>query len=148
MHGAGRYNTLVEQKNVAACILCGLGKYMDSTYLARLVESDCTYCPTGKYNDEPGLTGEATEISHRVSGCSLAHKCNLCEGSCSHDSECQTGLTCFHFGSTSISHVPGCSTTNLMLDRGYCHNASKATRWEIGGNVGERHRTYSTVFEF
>ena len=31
---AGRYNTEIEQKNVSACTKCGVGKYMNSSFLA------------------------------------------------------------------------------------------------------------------
>ena len=54
---AGRYNTEIEQKNVSACTKCGVGKYMNSSFLARITEADCTDCPRGKYNNEEGLDG-------------------------------------------------------------------------------------------
>ena len=122
---AGRYNTKKQQNHSSACLLCGAGKYMDRFGFAKFSEIDCVRCPMGKYSGSEGLAGDSTEIINRDQDCMEYHRCSTCEGHCSSDSECATGLLCLKYIS-SMTHVPGCSPTNLILDKGYCYNATQS----------------------
>lgn len=83
------------------------------------------------------------KLKYKRAGCAANKKCGKCEGDCDTDSECASGLQCFHRTLLSSAEVLGCvgdaggNAANDYIGQDYCVVAStvKTVGWDGGLNV-------------